>query len=377
MKSAPLADAALALVAEPVEMPTSAETSSKEFDAALEEATGEPEIVEVENKAEEEPVVITNIAYFCPPPQVEVVQLATPPTTEAAPLTEAPVQDTAETISKPIEASESKVELDPKLFEPVLPESPPESPPAVEMSKALEAQRPTVANASHGTLVAQLEKRVKNSEKTAEIAPAIEQKMPVREVSRRAVAEVARVESFHAEKPADQLLNADFELAPAETIPLKGVDSVRLVETIRTEVSSLRQRGETTMTVVLRPDSGTQISVDVSIARDGTVQAQARCERGDFNSLSAQWPQLQQSLAAHGIRIADLSNQNFSQQQNHSGAQNFQGFERGQNSAQREQREVLNFEEQFNASRGKAGATKSQSQPAAVAPSPRYWQSWA
>jgi hypothetical protein len=132
------------------------------------------------------------------------------------------------------------------------------------------------------------------------------------------------------------------------------------------------------VTVVLRPDSGTQLSVDLSIARDGTVRAVARCERGDFQSLHTQWPQLQQSLAAHGIRVADLSNQNNTQQQNHRSAGASQSFDRGENPRQRDSRETPSFEEQFSASKTKiSSTTKPQPQTAKTASATRRWQSWA
>lgn len=381
MKSAPLADVPLALLAEPIRVTPPSEGNLEEFDVALEEAISEPQIVEAEEPQLDEPILVGPVAYFCPPPQIEM--LASAATGEKAVAIEASSEDQAQepAFNSPAVTAnvpcEDKLKLDTKLFEPVLPLEVPELVATPQSLKPAEPQQATVANASHGTLVAQLEKRVKNSEKTAEITPAIEQKMPVRELSRRAVVEAGRIESFHADKPADHLLNAEFEVGPAETIPLKTVESTRLVETIRTEVTNLRQRGETNMTVVLRPDSGTQISLNVSIAQDGSVHAQARCERGNFDALNAQWPQLQQTLATHGIRIADLSNQNHPQQQHQSGAENFYSFDRGQNSSQREGREVLNFEEQFNVSRGKGSAAKTQHQPTPAAPTPRHWQSWA
>jgi hypothetical protein len=134
------------------------------------------------------------------------------------------------------------------------------------------------------------------------------------------------------------------------------------------------------MTIVLRPDSGTQLSLNLSIARDGTVHAQARCERGDFQTLQAQWPQLQQSLAAHGIRIADLANQNNTQQQNHRSPEAFQNPDRGQSQQQqRNDRDLPSFEDQFTASKTKFSSAKTspQSQPPARANSTRRWQSWA
>jgi hypothetical protein len=378
MKSAPLADATLAIMAAPPECAAIAKTPTEPFGAVLDEATEErPAAPADEEKPDEnETPVIPIVAYFCPPPRVEAIQLVSVQGVEAQGIAAEPDAEALLESSAPTESTEGGIQLDRKIFEPIstklaLTETSPVVP-----NKIVEAQGPAVTNASHGTLVAKLENRVKNTEKTAEFAPANQQKMPVREIWRRAVVETARVESFHAEQQPAHLLDAEFEIAPAEVIELKTLDTTKLVESIRTEVSSLRHRGEMNMTVVLRPDSGTQLSLDVSIGRDGTIHAQARCERGDFQMLNAQWPQLQQSLAAHGIRIADLSNQNNSQQHHHSAADQFQNFDRGQNSQQREQREVSKFEEQF-ASRNKIPLSKPQPQTASVAPAPRYWQSWA
>ncbi|HUS36117.1 MAG TPA: hypothetical protein VM680_12270 [Verrucomicrobiae bacterium] len=383
MKFAPLADAALAILPAAAEFAAAPETPSEPFGEVLDEATEDLEGTATkaeEKKPKDDAPVISIVAYFCPPPQIEPVQVVASQGVDA----QKTVEETPAQESAPANASvtadktaEGAIRLNPKLFEPISGDTPLPQPAAAEQPKAAETQRTAVANASHGTLVAQLENRVKNSGKSAEIAPAIEQKMPVRDVSRRVVVETARIESFHAEKQPSHLLNAEFEVGAAEIIPVKTVDAARLVETIRTEVANVRHLGETNMTVVLRPDSGTQLSLNVSIGRDGTIHAQARCERGDFQTLNAQWPQLQQSLAAHGIRIADLSNQNNPQQHHHSSADQFQNFDRGQNPQQREQAEVLNFEEQFGASRNKTSLSKPQPPTASVAHAPRHWQSWA
>jgi hypothetical protein len=282
--------------------------------------------------------------------------------------------------------SSGRIALDPKLFEPIADDPIAAASIKTELPKVIQPQAPPVANASHGTLVAQLENHVKNTEKSAEIAPANEQKMPGREVLRRTVAELSRVESFHADK-GSRLLVSDFDVAPSEVVPVKSADAAHLVETIRTEVASLRQRGDNMVTVVLRPDTGTQLSINLSIARDGSVHAVARFERGDLQSLQTQWPQLQQSLAAHGIRVADLSSSNQSnnngnsqhnaQQQDHRSGGNAQNFARGENPQRRDQRDTANFEEQFTVSRSKFSQTKTQPQPAMSVPATRRWQSWA
>lgn len=405
-------------------LPSRKESESCEpFGAILEDATASADVdsdsettapekpTEAKEKKKDDAPPDAPLICFCPPPVIDVPTTPAPPTaTNAVPAIAIPETTSApnQTIAPPTNAeppgktepltqtvapktargaqpvntssprkTSGAIELDPKLFQTVLPES---APPDVRILKTPDAQRPPVTNASHGTLVAQLENRVKNSEKTAEIAPAAEQKMPVRDVLRRAVAEVSRAESFQADTHADQILNANFASEARETIPVKSLQAAHLVESIRTEVTTLRQSSDTTMTVVLRPDSGTQLSLNLSIGRDGAVHAQARCERGDFQTLQAQWPQLQQSLAAHGIRIADLANQNNTQQQNHRSAEAFQNPDRGQSQQQqRNDRDLPSFEDQFTASKSKISSAKTspQPQPPARANATRRWQSWA
>jgi hypothetical protein len=382
-----------------LEVATQASPDTDESDAA---AMPTEDAKEAKQKKQDDALTITPLSYFCPPPtidpppvtatgtnetaEVKLVLPETTPSTTTCVAPEAPAA-TASAIDlvqpksaekKKESASQGTIKLDPKVFKSVSDQNQPIDPTKSIATETAELQRPPLPVAAHGTVVAQLENRVKNSEKSAEIAPTIEQKLPVRDLLRRAVVEISRVESFNAQKQSN-LLAADFQATPAETIPVKSLEAVRVVETIRTEVTNMRIRGDATMTVVLRPDSSTQLAVDVSISRDGTVHAQARFERGDFQALHSQWPQLQQSLAAHGIRVADLSNQNNSQQQsNQRSGESFQNFERGQNPAQREDRNGPSFEEQFTATRGKISPVVPQPQPAPAAPATtRRWQSWA
>jgi hypothetical protein len=412
MNSAPVLDQLPAKLPREDAIPLLPKEDSEPFGAILEEATENVEESDTDTsdvqeptdskeKKKEDPAIIGSLFCFCPPPTIDVPQptvpsptaqnvVSIPETTRDAktPVIEQPSAATDQPLTQVVTPKATETtslhtdgafKLDPKLFQTV----PPETASAdLQITKAPQSQAPPVANASHGTLVAQLENRVKNSEKSAEFAPAPEQNMPVKGDLRRAVAEVSRVESFHAENKPSHVLSADFAAESREVIPVKSIQAAQLVESIRTEVATLRQGNDNTMTVVLRPDSGTQLSVNLSIARDGSVHAQARFDRGDFQSLQAQWPQLQQSLAAHGIRIADLSNQNqnSAQQHNHGSASAFQNPERGQNQQQqRNDAEIASFEDQFKASKQKlSSTTKPQPQPPARAASPtRRWQSWA
>jgi hypothetical protein len=240
-------------------------------------------------------------------------------------------------------------------------------------SKGLLAPSPAPAPSTHGTVVAKQENAMQNAQKTAENAPVIEQKMPVREQSRRALPEQARFDT--AGFVADNFgHNSELSIeAPSHEISVRSLDSARLVETIRTEVANLRHRGDASVTVVLKPDNGTELRLEVTVARDGTIHAHARCERGDFQSLNAQWPQLQQSLAAQGIRVNDLSNPGNSNQ-NPSDSSQAQNFERGNNPQQRQQQPSANFEDELAASTPRYSTNKTFKTTAAPT---RRWQSWA
>lgn len=101
-------------------------------------------------------------------------------------------------------------------------------------------------------------------------------------------------------------VRADFSetIQPAEartTSPL-----LRVSELISREVRMFKRAGDELVEVVLTPDVKTQISLRLQW-REGQVEVQARCDFGDHQVLNTEWPQLQASLAAHGVRLSHLS----------------------------------------------------------------------
>jgi hypothetical protein len=68
----------------------------------------------------------------------------------------------------------------------------------------------------------------------------------------------------------------------------------------------MRQVMNGRLAVVLRPDKNTEIFLRVS-SRNGGVEAFARCDRGDFCLLNSHWPELQDYMRQHGIRLSDLA----------------------------------------------------------------------
>ena len=76
-------------------------------------------------------------------------------------------------------------------------------------------------------------------------------------------------------------------------------------ELVSAQASRLRETGSDSLSVMLKPGDGTQISLELQI-REGTVSAQASLHRGDFELLSRHWPALQQRLEAQGIQLSSL-----------------------------------------------------------------------
>jgi len=76
--------------------------------------------------------------------------------------------------------------------------------------------------------------------------------------------------------------------------------------------------------VVIKPDAGTQLSLELR-QRGGGIEAQAILQKGDFENLKQLWPELQHRLEQRGIKLAPLTsdgnsaawsgNQNFKNQQ--------------------------------------------------------------
>jgi hypothetical protein len=91
-------------------------------------------------------------------------------------------------------------------------------------------------------------------------------------------------------------------VAPAST-----VDRLQLM--IQSEVQSLSRAKAEQVSVVLRPDTQTEIQLRLHV-QNGLVEAHARCERGNVEALNAQWSQLQQSLLECGVKLGPLQQAN-------------------------------------------------------------------
>lgn len=117
--------------------------------------------------------------------------------------------------------------------------------------------------------------------------------------------------------PASALLGATETVSPATNAatnpetpaPSGGTESIDQVETIsemilRQAVELRRVRADA-MEVVLRPDQETELHIQVTQEK-GIISVCARCEKGDWEALSAHWSDLQRSLGTQGVLVSRL-----------------------------------------------------------------------
>ena len=95
----------------------------------------------------------------------------------------------------------------------------------------------------------------------------------------------------------------EMTLSPA---PASAPAGQRMQELVSLQVMRLHESGADEMHVVIKPDTGVQLSLNLQ-QRDGNVQVQAVLDRGNFDLLSRHWPELQQQLESRGVRVAPLA----------------------------------------------------------------------
>jgi hypothetical protein len=120
--------------------------------------------------------------------------------------------------------------------------------------------------------------------------------------------------------------------------------------------------------VVIKPDAGTQLSLELR-QRGGGIEAQAVLQKGDFENLKQHWPELQQRLEQRGIKLAPLTNT-----ENQTSGSGSQGFK--QPSGQPAEREPL-LAGAFAGFVPVGAMTNLPAEPAGQAASSRGWQTWA
>ena len=98
----------------------------------------------------------------------------------------------------------------------------------------------------------------------------------------------------------------DLELAAAPPLPEPTRVPMEKVQTlISRELNLVRQLGADALAIVLKPDSRTELFLQIS-HHNGKTEALIRCERGDFEHLQKNWAQLQNTLAGQQVTLAPL-----------------------------------------------------------------------
>ncbi len=128
------------------------------------------------------------------------------------------------------------------------------------------------------------------------------------------IPEAPRLESNDRLSPAHWPISGNNEsqvhrtggLSPESSRPVEAAASVERIATlVGRETTLFRQHGSDSMAVVLRPDANTELLVHLS-RHNGQIEANVRCERGDFQQLNALWSQLQEALGHQKVRLAPL-----------------------------------------------------------------------
>ncbi len=189
-----------------------------------------------------------------------------------------------------------------------------------------------------GTLAAKQAYQMKTSPEPVENASVTVQKVPSREhdssVPKEALDAFTGPATLIRPTSPVELIAATHKVR-ADNAVERSAKIEQLFSSIRAEVVIMRRVQPDMLSVVLRPDSGTEIVVQMTNT-NGEVHAHIRCERGDFDGLNAQWGDLQRSMAAQGVKLEPLLPASRNSQSDDSKPAVSQGF--GQQNPQREDR---------------------------------------
>jgi flagellar hook-length control protein FliK len=103
---------------------------------------------------------------------------------------------------------------------------------------------------------------------------------------------------------ATNTLSSGAATSTASTTSASDVPAVeRVARAVMEGVAQLRHTGNESVTVVLKPDAGTELLLRVEM-RDGALSAQLHFERGDRGALDQHLDELQRRLAEQGVRLS-------------------------------------------------------------------------
>jgi hypothetical protein len=96
------------------------------------------------------------------------------------------------------------------------------------------------------------------------------------------------------------------DLSPGDSTEVRPAPVMDLVlHQISASALELKGVNANSMSVVLRPDAHTEVSLELRM-NQGLVDVSAEVKRGDLAGLSAHWNELQQSLSSQGVRLGAL-----------------------------------------------------------------------
>ena len=170
---------------------------------------------------------------------------------------------------------------------------------------------------SNGTSIAKQDTAVKQAENTNKFAGQNEKVLPGGAVSSAKTSALSASSANNEQTTASAMANIS---TPGSTSSVSATDSVAIPAVTDTRTTTLERTqemvslnavrlsdsGNNSMQVVIKPDAGTQLSLQLK-QQDGQVQVQAALQQGNFSQLSQQWPDLQQQLEQRGIQLAPLT----------------------------------------------------------------------
>ncbi len=152
------------------------------------------------------------------------------------------------------------------------------------------------------------------------------------------------------------------EVIPAALTSLHRVEQLEKLHATATDCALLlRQTGKESVSVVIKPDAGTELQLHLRM-RDGIVEATAEMHKGSSAALEAGWKELQQRLERQGIQIAPLEN-----------SQSFTTGERGEHKPQRQDSTEVDRSLPLNHPTRHTQAGARNPQPAPTNRSCEYW----
>ncbi len=249
------------------------------------------------------------------------VNQTTQATTQTAPLAQEKSQVTAKEAQTQAKSSAVSIPVDPTTIgsskEKSASDSDDQTPPQSGSNSWTAAASQQADSA--GTSIAKQDMSMKQAEKTNNIAGQTEKVLPGNAVSATRENSAVPV-SPNSEQVTATAAAGSSASASADTSATTAVDSItapapidprsttmdRTQDMVTVNAMRLSDSGNNSMQVVIKPDAGTQLSLELR-QHGSSVEVQAALQQGNFSHLSQQWPDLQQRLSQRGIQLAPLT----------------------------------------------------------------------